>query len=126
MMVEMSWHHYMSGLSCVPPELYKTAQTYNDAMTSPPSSYNNPPPSSFAEKLRAGASSGTPWVRLAHNDRERINSTSSDISVEGAVPAPSYQKSFSASLNVAFANLGHEQQETTAVVKSPASGGKKK
>lgn len=82
-------------------------------------------PLSFADKLRAGAAKSTPWVNPHLADRYRINSTSSDISVDGAdAAAPSYQHSFSASLNDAFASL--EVTHTTQVNRTAPRGGKKK
>lgn len=105
-------------------EHYKTAANYDLLAGTPTaSSPDQYTPLSFAEKLRAGASKSTPWTKAA--DRYRINSTSSEISVEGGEgAAPSFQHSFSASLNDAFASL---DLSTPPVALPPASGrGRKK
>ena len=108
-------------------EHFKTAESY-DMLGGSPSSPPSDTPLSFAEKLRSGASKSTPWVRSSvspdSSDRFRINSTSSDISVDNEIAAPSYQHSFRASLNDAFASL--DVAEPAPPAPGPASRGKKK
>ena len=102
---------------------YKTAESYDMLAGSPSSPPSDHAPLSFAEKLRAGASKSTPWMKSSVSpDRFRINSTSSDISVDSEVAAPSYQHSFRASLNDAFASL----DVTEPVSAAPPTRGKKK
>jgi len=108
-------------------EHFKTAESY-DMLGGYPSSPPTNAPLSFAEKLRSGASKSTPWVKSSaspdHSDRFRINSTSSDISADGEAAAPSFQHSFRASLNDAFASL--DVAEPAPSVPGPATRGKKK
>lgn len=83
-------------------EHYKSQDSYCDLTTEESSQ-----PLSFAEKLRKGASSQSPWVNKSSSARVRLDS---EIS-EGEGHAPSYQTSFSASLNDAFSNFDIQQQE---------------
>lgn len=86
-------------------EHFKTAESY-DLLEASRSSPTDSAPLSFAAKLCAGASKPTPWIKSSVSpERFRINSTSSDLSLDGEVAAPSFQHSFSASLNDAFASL---------------------
>lgn len=106
-------------------EHFKTAESY-DMLGGSPSSPPTDAPLSFAEKLRAGASKSSPWMKSVSpdSDRFRINSTSSDISMDGESVAPSFQHSFRASLNDAFASL--DVAEPAPSVPGPTARGKKK
>lgn len=106
---------------------FKTAENYDMMGVSPSHSPVPDAPLSFAEKLRVGASKSTPWMKSVppESNRFRINSTSSDISVDGEVAAPSFQHSFSASLNDAFANL-EVSEPGPQPASQPCRGGKKK
>jgi len=100
---------------------FKSQESYTD-LTQKASNQ----PLSFAEKLRKGASSDSPWVNnTTPAPRTRMDS---EVSEGGGAEsqAPSYQSSFSASLNDAFANFDLHQEEAPPVNNGLGGRGKKK
>ena len=101
-------------------EHFKTVENYENLISVNEASDE---PLSFAEKLRHGASKSTPWVRnvasAGSSGRERIDSSNSTCSEEINIHIPSFQSSFSASLNDAFSNFVVQEHQA-------APSGKKK
>lgn len=102
---------------------FMTPESY-DLLTEAPSSTSHDVPLSFAEKLSAGTRKNSSPLAISPPGsgvwgRPRINSTSSELSHGSETSAPSYQHSFSASINDAFASLDVTDSPVT-----PAGGGR--
>ena len=113
--------HKYTEISKPAKEHFKTAENYDMLTVSPSNSSPNNAPLSFADKVCAGAKQSSPWKRTGVDDRMRLCSTSSDVSVGSEACVPSYQHSFSASINDAFASL-----EVTSPGISSTNGGRGK